>query len=125
MPSFKLNGIVHKVCDAETKGTFTFRNLQLRVDTDGKFPQVVEVQFSQANVDKLDPIREGQEVEVEFNLRGREYNGKVYNSLSGWKIAVTGKAAEFEQPKNAIDNYKKSGETFTVPDSDAADSLPF
>ena len=27
----------------------------------------------------------GDEVEVEFTIRGKEYNGRVYNSLSHWR----------------------------------------
>jgi len=27
----------------------------------------------------------GDEVEIEFTIRGNEYNGKVYNSLSHWR----------------------------------------
>lgn len=28
----------------------------------------------------------GDNVEVEFTVRGREYQGRIYNSLSHWKI---------------------------------------
>jgi hypothetical protein len=28
----------------------------------------------------------GDNVEVEFDIRGREYNGKTYNDLSHWKV---------------------------------------
>ena len=27
----------------------------------------------------------GDEVEVEFSIRGKEYNGRIYNSLSHWR----------------------------------------
>ena len=32
----------------------------------------------------------GDNVEVEFDIRGREYNGRVYNDLSHWKIEKIG-----------------------------------
>ncbi len=32
----------------------------------------------------------GDEVEVEFDIRGREYNGRTYNELSHWKIEKVG-----------------------------------
>ena len=27
----------------------------------------------------------GDQVEVEFNIRGKEYNGRIYNNLSHWR----------------------------------------
>lgn len=37
-------------------------------------------------VDKfLEYNKVGNNVEVEFTIRGREYNGRIYNSLSHWK----------------------------------------
>jgi single-stranded DNA-binding protein len=35
----------------------------------------------------------GATVEIGFNLRGREYNGRVYTSVSGQSIRVVGAAA--------------------------------
>ena len=32
----------------------------------------------------------GDEVEISFNLRGREYNGRHYVSVQGWKVALIG-----------------------------------
>ena len=32
----------------------------------------------------------GDAVEVEFNIRGKEYNGRVYNSLSHWRCDKVG-----------------------------------
>lgn len=37
----------------------------------------------------------GDEVDVEFDIRGREYNGRIYNDLSHWKIEKIGQG----QPK--------------------------
>jgi hypothetical protein len=41
----------------------------------------------------------GDEVEIEFTVRGREYNGKIYNSFSHWrcdKIKEADKAKQTE-----------------------------
>jgi hypothetical protein len=42
----------------------------------------------------------GDEVEVEFTIRGREYQGKVYNDLSHWKIEKIGQSAPLEVEDN-------------------------
>jgi hypothetical protein len=37
-------------------------------------------------MDIIAPYGQGQEVTVSFNVRGREYNGKYYNTLDAWKV---------------------------------------
>ncbi len=45
---------------------------------------------TQKNVDVLDKFVEGQEVEVSFRIRGREYNGKYFNNIEAWRIEAIG-----------------------------------
>ena len=41
----------------------------------------------------------GDNVEVEFNIRGKEYNGRVYNSLSHWRCEKEkGASMELNEP---------------------------
>jgi hypothetical protein len=47
---------------------------------------------------KLDSYRVGQEVAVQFNVRGNEYNGKYYVSLQAWTI-VSLKEAHVPTPQ--------------------------
>ena len=43
----------------------------------------------------------GDKVEVEFNIRGKEYNGRVYNSLSHWRCEKEkGASMELKEPVN-------------------------
>ena len=46
------------------------------------------VQFQAANdrIDEVKMLAIGEEVELSFDLRGREYNGKYYNTLNAYKI---------------------------------------
>jgi hypothetical protein len=37
-------------------------------------------------MDTIAPYGQGQVVTVSFNVRGREYNGKWYNTLDAWKV---------------------------------------
>lgn len=42
----------------------------------------------------------GDQVEVEFNIRGKEYNGRIYNNLSHWrcdKVSTGEPAAQGEE----------------------------
>lgn len=57
------------------------------VTTSDKYPQDVQFQCSQDKCDMLNGYKAGQDVTISFNLRGREYNGKYYNSLEAWKVS--------------------------------------
>jgi hypothetical protein len=37
-------------------------------------------------MDIIAPYGEGQEVEVSYNVRGREVGEKYYNTLDAWKV---------------------------------------
>ena len=63
-----------------------FKKQTLVIETDGKFPQKVAVDFAKEKIDLLAVLTAGQQVTVSVNLRGNEYNGKYYVSLAGWKV---------------------------------------
>lgn len=56
---------------------------------DAKYPQDIILSTVNDKMSILDSIRPGQEVEVSFNLRGREFNGRYYNTLDAWKVTAT------------------------------------
>ena len=68
---------------------FTKREFVLNEPHD-QWPQDILFQLTQKNVDVLDKFVEGQEVEVSFRLRGREYNGKYFNNIEAWRVEAIG-----------------------------------
>ena len=66
---------------------FTKREMVVVVE-DGKYPQEINLEFVQDKVALLDNLQPGQEVTVSFDIRGREYNGRYFNNLQGWKVKV-------------------------------------
>lgn len=59
---------------------------------DAKYPQDIIFQTTNDKIAILDSIGVGQEVEVSYNLRGREFNGRYYNTLDAWRVEATGAA---------------------------------
>lgn len=53
---------------------------------DAKYPQDILFQAVNDKMDMVTPLRKAQVVEVSFNLRGREFNGRYYNTLDVWKV---------------------------------------
>ncbi|MEH6628798.1 MAG: DUF3127 domain-containing protein [Motiliproteus sp.] len=97
--AYELTGKVKLIQDAQTFGSgFTKREMVVTVE-DGKYPQEINLEFVQDKASLLDALQVGQEVTVTFDIRGREYNGRYFNNLQGWKIqtgvAVT---ADANQP---------------------------
>jgi hypothetical protein len=57
---------------------------------DAKYPQDILFQTINDKMAVLESLGAGQQVEVSYNVRGREFNGRYYNTLDAWKIEVTG-----------------------------------
>jgi hypothetical protein len=53
---------------------------------DAKYPQEVIFQTVNDKMDTIAPYGVGQVVTVSFNVRGREYNGRYYNTLDAYKV---------------------------------------
>jgi single-strand DNA-binding protein len=80
-----IKGRIKSVGNTEQKSAkFAVRTFVVEIE--GKYPELIEFQLVNNNTIIVDPFKEGDEVDVHFNLKGREYNGRVYNSLQAWKI---------------------------------------
>jgi len=82
-----LSGMVSIIGDTE-QITDTFKKRELVIKTDEKYPQDVSFQFANDKGALLDNVTEGENVTVHFNVRGKEYNGRHFVNLDGWKIDV-------------------------------------
>lgn len=57
---------------------------------DSKYPQDLKFEVVKDKCALLDSYKEGQDVVVNFDIRGNEYNGKYYVNLSCWKLSGGG-----------------------------------
>jgi hypothetical protein len=57
---------------------------------DAKYPQDILFQTVNDKMAVLESLGVGQQVEVSYNVRGREFNGRYYNTLDAWKVQVIG-----------------------------------
>lgn len=84
--AYDLTGKIKLIQEAKTFDSgFTKREMVVIVE-DGRYPQEINIEFVQDKVSLLDSLQAGQEVTVTFDIRGREYNGRYFNNLQGWKI---------------------------------------
>jgi single-strand DNA-binding protein len=99
--AYELSGKIKLLQDPKTFDSgFTKREMVVIVE-DGKYPQEINLEFVQDKVALLDGLQPGQDVTVTFDIRGREYNGRYFNNLQGWKIETTGENAEPPPPSES------------------------
>jgi single-strand DNA-binding protein len=93
--AYELSGKIKIVQELKTFDSgFTKREMVVIVE-DGRYPQEINIEFVQDKASLLDNLQVGQEVTVTFDIRGREYNGRYFNNLNGWKIATSGDETPF------------------------------
>ena len=110
-----VKGKIKSVGNTEQKSAkFSIRTFVLELE--GKYPELVEFQLINNNTLLIDPFSAGDEIDAHFNLKGREYNGRVYNSLQVWKIEGEAKPKNEPLPK---------AETPQGESKDSEDDLPF
>lgn len=85
-------------------------------DQDEKYPQDIKFEAIKDACGTLDAFGVGDEVEVSFNIRGNEYNGRHYVNLQAWKTVKVGGG---EGGRKSRDYDLKPAEP------DNADDIPF
>ena len=124
MNNFQITGSVYHVGEEQSfSDKFKKRDLVIEIE-DGKYKQVVKFQLINERCDLADKLRAGQDVEVSFNLQGREYSkdGKTsyFTNLTAWRVKKVG---DSEAPA-PTENRPTLQEVVKVFD-DGNDDLPF
>ncbi len=86
--SFQIKGRLHRKFDTESKTeTFQAREFVIVINEQA-YPQFIKFQLTQDRCGLIDPVNEGNEINVHFDLRGREWNGKFFTNLNAWKVEI-------------------------------------
>jgi hypothetical protein len=103
--SFKLTGVIKVVKDT-VQVTEKFQKREFVITDNGTmYPQDISFQLSQDNCAKLDGYKVGENIEVSFNIRGREWTSpqgevKYFNTLDAWRIEKVGASPQdMNQPQ--------------------------
>jgi Domain of unknown function (DUF3127) len=109
---FETGGRLHAI--SETKQVterFRKREFVVEIGDNPRFPQYVQFELTGDRCEQLDDYAVGEEVRVEFSLRGREWKSprgetKYFNSLDVWTIqrAGGGRAPEPDEPPPPSDD---------------------
>lgn len=90
------------------------------LDNSSQYPQYILFQLTQDRCDFLDTINIGTEIDVYFNLRGREWTSKegevkYFTGLEAWKIKVNSEGID-------VPHQEQNPDTFV---QGVNDNLPF
>lgn len=107
---------------------FQKRDFVLSTDLSTPYPQHISFQVTQDKCNMLDQFNPGDELRVQFNLRGREWNGpqgvKYFNTLEAWRIEKVGAGQSAAPSQNNSMQENTSAPVFNSSISDN-DDLPF
>jgi len=85
--NYTIEGKVVNIGD-KVQITDKFAKREIVIETDDKYPQQIMLEFSQDKCSLLDECKLGDLVQIGFNIRGREWNGKYFTRLEGWNIKI-------------------------------------
>ena len=127
----QLKGILKvKLDEAQVSEKFKKRDFVLN-DVSSQYPQLITFQLTQDRCSLIDPFEIGDEITVNFNLRGREWTDpktstvKYFNTIEAWKIELVTRAQSPAQQQSSQPTQQSNPGTFTSRSSDESDDLPF
>ncbi|MDD7760820.1 MAG: DUF3127 domain-containing protein [Bacteroidales bacterium] len=100
------------------------------LETEDSYPKKVHFDFFGDKADQF-PLNVGDRVRLSFDIESREYNGRWYTSIRGWKAeaAAAAAAAEGSQQGPAVAAAAPAGAPVPPPPAfntpEASDDLPF
>ena len=101
-----------------------FSKREFVIETKDQYPQQVMFQLTQDKCNLLDGVAVGNQLEVSFNLRGREWTSpagevKYFNTLEAWRLERLDGNGESIQDKARVDQMKAHAP------NEEEDDLPF
>ncbi|MDA9555648.1 DUF3127 domain-containing protein [Pelobium sp.] len=121
-----IKGKVHEVSEViNVTDTFRKRELVVEFAENPQYPEYVKFEAIQDRVSLMDNLKVGTDVEVFFNLKGRQWTDKAgkkqyFNTLQLWKVNVLGAA---EAAGSASPEYAAPIDISAAPGEE--DDLPF
>ena len=125
----EVTGILKMKFDTQkVSDRFSKREFVLTTEASSPYPQHVSFQLTQDKCNLLDQYNVGDEMKIQFNLRGREWNGpqgiKYFNTLEAWRIEKMNGGASNQNSQAQSNNSETASPVFTSNISDN-DDLPF
>ena len=122
----KATGTLYKIGETQQiSARFQKREFVVEIADNPQYPQLVQFQLTGNRVGAIDDYRVGDQVDLEFSLRGREWTSpkgdvKYFNSLDVWTIERAGQGMAPPEEEPPIDDGPLPQEP-----PDITDDIPF
>ena len=119
---YKITGIIELIY-SEVIVSEKFKKRDFVLKDNSQYPQLIIFQLTRDNCSLMNKFSVGEEIEVSFNLRGKEWispsgEKKYFNTFEAWRVAKIGTPVSNEK-----DDFNSNSVSFLEPDPD--DILPF
>ena len=130
----EIKGTIKKISDTvQISERFRKREFVVLYTNNPEYPQPLQFEMVQDRCELLDSFEEGQQVEIYFELRGREWTNpqgqvKYFNSLQAWKVVSEQSIENQSEQQNISTNPKKAPLPQDKPgwlENETSDDLPF
>ena len=112
--SYEITGTLITRSEIETKGeSFNVRTFGIKVQDGGKYDNYASFQLTQERCKLIEDFNRGDEIKVYFDLRGRQWNDKIFTNLQAWRVEKLDSAKPTSQPEKL------------EPETKGNDDLPF
>jgi hypothetical protein len=119
---YETRGAIKLINDIQTYPSGFSKREFVVTTSDSKYPQDLKFEVVKDKCAMLDSFSPGQEVVVNFDVRGNEYNGKYYVNLSCWKLQASDAAAP---PASTPTSSEPAVSDFRNDSDFDDDSIPF
>ena len=120
MAAYELTGTVKVVMDPMNFDSGFSKREFVVTTKDERYPQDIKFECVKDRCAILNDVKPGQLVTVSFDLRGNEYKGRFFVSLSAWKVDVTKATAT----SDAADDGPPLDQ-LAPPAEESSDEMPF
>ena len=123
--SFEIKGTLHKAFPTENK-TASFQAREFVIATeDRNYTNYIKFQLTQDRCGLIDNHKEGDQINVFFDLRGREWQDKYFTNLNAWKIEAASASAPAGGPDAPSDFIEMGDQVNDDTRAEDFDDLPF
>ena len=92
---------------------------------EGNYDKLAVFQLINNNCGALDSFQINQEIEVNFNIDGREWNGRIFINLNAWKIVLVGIQQATHAPQQTAAKPVQAAPQQSAAKKAEEDDLPF
>lgn len=113
----EIKGKLHKVGQTIQVSEAFSKRVFVIEDSTGMYPQLIELQLTKDKCILLDGLNVGDEVNVSYNLRGKEWlnpqgETKYFNTLEALQINVLNRFTTAPQPTQGVEQPNGDGLPF-------------